>query len=367
VSRRYALAAILLLVLTAGTSPALAQGGGARKLATIDELRQYPGYYHLQNVLLRGELIADVQPVKLRSGDSEMQASLLEGVPPTSGPVEVRAQLLDVGRMEPGDPRVPYSDKRDPEHWPRPGEELILMVTAVTAAQPAATPSVRALALEPWRFDGQKVTVIGQFRARNVLGDLPAAPAKDRSEFVLRSADAAIWVSGLRPRLGKVELSLDSRVDTGKWVQVSGTVARQRGLVYIQGVSIVETHAPELEPQAEETAAPPAQLLPLEVVFSSPTPDEVEVSPTTVVRVQFSRGVNPSTIAGNVRVAYAGQANGIPPQFQSSYDAATRAITIRFSQPLERFSTVRIELLDGLKAFDGGTFAPWNLTFSIGG
>ena len=32
------------------------------------------------------------------------------GVRTTSGAVEVRAQLIDVGRLEPGDPRVPESE-----------------------------------------------------------------------------------------------------------------------------------------------------------------------------------------------------------------------------------------------------------------
>ena len=31
----------------------------------------------------------------------------------------------------------------------------------------------------------------------------------------------------------------------------------------------------------------------------------------------------------------------------------TRAIELKFAQPLERFRTLRIELLEGLKAFDG--------------
>ena len=47
----------LLIVLLAGSS-GLGQGPG-RRFTTIDALRQFPGFYHLQNVLIRGEFAED--------------------------------------------------------------------------------------------------------------------------------------------------------------------------------------------------------------------------------------------------------------------------------------------------------------------
>ena len=90
------------------------------------------------------------------------------------------------------------------------------------------------------------------------------------------------------------------------------------------------------------------------------------------VRIQFSRGIDPKTIAGNIRVTYVGvaptaAAEAPTVQFESSYDAGTRAIQLKFAQPLDAFRTVRIEVLEGLKAFDGAPVAPWMLTFSVGG
>jgi Big-like domain-containing protein len=365
VSRLKAFAAFSLLLAINGAD---AQSS-ARRLTTLDGLRQYPGYYHLQNVLLRGEFAEGGARVTFRAAEQEMRVFLTEGVSSTSGPVEVRAQMIDIGRLEPVDPRVtPFAEGRDAERWPKPGEELVLNVTGVTSAQPATTPTVRAIALEPWRFEGQKVTLIGQFRGRNLLGDLPASPAKGKYDFVLRSADGAVWVTGLRPRGRGFELSVDARVDTGRWVQVSGTVARERSLVLIEGLTFASAAAPEVTPATEELPAPQVPLAPLEIVFSTPQPDETDVSATASVRVQFSRGVNPATIAGNIRVGYAGAQPGSPPvQFQYGYDAATRAIEIKFTQPLERFGTVRVDFLEGLKAFDGGPFKPRTLTFSIGG
>ena len=85
------------------------------------------------------------------------------------------------------------------------------------------------------------------------------------------------------------------------------------------------------------------------------------------VRVQFSRGLDPKSVAGSIRISYPGAGPDVaPPPFQTTYDAASRALTIRFAQPLERFRTVRVEILDTLKAFDGGAAKPWSLTFTVG-
>jgi hypothetical protein len=256
----------------------------------------------------------------------------------------------------------------DRERWPRPGEELVVRVTDVRPADSSATLSIRALALEPWRYEGQKVTLLGNFRGRNLFGDLPGAPGTSRYDFVIRGAEGAVWVTGLRPRGRGFDLDVDRRVDSDQWLDVTGTVAHERGLVRIEAAQLVAAKAPaSVEvPGEREVAAPPPP--PIEVVFSSPTPDEIDVAPTMAVRIQFSRGLDPKSVAGAFRVGYSG-ADGAaaPPAFDTSYDAANRAVTLRFKTPLERFRTVRIDVLDALKAFDGAPAKPWTLTFSVGG
>src|SRR5204862_253918 len=69
---------------------------------------------------------------------------------------------------------------------------------------PAALPaqaSIRAIVLNPSRYLDQKVAITGQFSGRNLLGEMPDAPGKSRYDFVLRSTDAAVWISNMRPRL----------------------------------------------------------------------------------------------------------------------------------------------------------------------
>jgi hypothetical protein len=338
----------------------------ARRLTTIDGLRRFSNYFHLQNVILRGEFAEAGSRVVLRGGDSEMQV-MLNDATTTGGPVEVRAQLIDVGRLAPTDPRLSrYQNRPDPEHWPTPGEELLLSISSVAKAEPASMPTIRGLALEPWRFDGQPVTVTGQFGGRNLFGDLPASPAKSKYDFVLRGAEGAVWVTGLRPKGKGFDLNVDARVDTSHWLQVTGAVKRERGLVMIEARTMVPASAPATRVVLEEVPPPPKE--PGEVVFSSPADGETGVSPTAPIRVQFSRGIDPATLSGNLRISYVGGAPVAPDATAVvlTYDSATHAISARFSKPPEPFRTMKVEVVEGVKTFDGAPVKPWSVTFSVG-
>lgn len=361
---------LLVALVVAGS--ALAQPA-ARRLTTIDALRHFPGYFHLQPVLLRGELAESGQRIVFRSDEHEMRV-LLNDAPQLDGLVELRAQLIDVGRLEPGDPRLAAYHRGDEDRWPKPGEELILNATGVTPAQPAATPSIRALALEPWKFDGQSVTLVGQFRGRNLFGDLPDAPKKSRYDFVLKAADAAVWVTGLRPRGKGFDLNVDARVDTGRWLEVTGVAKHEGGLVAIEAAKIDTTTEPTLTIEREEPTAAALPPAPVEVVFSQPTDGETDVALTSKVRIQFSRGIKPETLKDRIHAGYLGAESterGEPHtpgiEVTTSYDPGNNAVELSFSKPLERFRTVRIQLLDGIQAFDGAPVKPWSLTFSLGG
>jgi hypothetical protein len=173
-TRALALTAILVAICGAGPG---AQGT-QRRLTTIDALRQFPGFFHLQNVLVHGEFVENERRISLRGGDSQIRVQLSQNVTASSGVVEVRGQLIDVGRLESGDPRAGnFAEGRESTSWPRPGEELVLQVSAVAPSQPMVMPTLRALALEPWNLR-QTVTVTGNFRGRNLFGDLPDAPGK---------------------------------------------------------------------------------------------------------------------------------------------------------------------------------------------
>ena len=171
----------------------------------------------------------------------------------------------------------------------------------------------------------------------------------------------------------RLDLNVDARVDTSRWVRVTGMVRHERGLVSIEATKIEAAEPPAAvttEEPADDLPPPP----PVEVVFSSPTEGEADVSPSSPIRIQFSRSIAPETLKGNFRIGYLGaeseqRGEAQPPaiEVKTSYDPGTRALELTFSRPLERFRTVRIELREGIKAFDGAPVAPWTLTFSVGG
>jgi hypothetical protein len=80
-----------------------------------------------------------------------------------------------------------------------------------------------------------------------------------------------------------------------------------------------------------------------------------------------------ASLPGNIRVSYVG-GPAVPPAapapnatFKLSYDGSTRAVELRLSEPMALLRTVRVEVLEGLKAFDGAPVTPFALTFTVGG
>ena len=137
--------------------------------------------------------------------------------------------------------------------WPAQGELLVIVVSEVKKAEPLAAPSVRGLALDPLRFDGQSVTVSGRFRGRNLFGDQPAGPGRSKFDFVIQLADSSVWVVGRRPKGQGFDLNVDARVDTGRWLEVQGDVHTSKGLVWIEAMAIRTTTAVSDTAPAETT------------------------------------------------------------------------------------------------------------------
>jgi hypothetical protein len=293
--------------------------------------------------------------------------------------------------MKPDEPKLSGYDLRaafhfDPDGaWPRPGEVTAIVATAVTAAPPptpGTAPPIRTVVLNPSRYLDQKVTITGQYSGRNLMGDLPDAPNKSRYDFVLRSADAAIWVSNMRPKIrdtnGKeFELALDSRIDSSRWLQVKGTIRQARGLLWLdaEAGSLTLAKPPAADPVAteDETVRVPAAPPPA-VVFSAPTEDETDVSLTTSVRIQFTRDLDRTTLRGHIRARYLesqsterGEPTTPPAEFTFQYNGANRVLELKFTKPLERFRTLKVELLEGILGTDGQPLKPWTLTFALGG
>ena len=353
---------------------------GGRHSTTVESLTTYPVFHHLQSVRVRGRLVTDGVGTALIGGAARLLLIGDAALASPDGDVEVLGSFLDVGRLAEDDPRVgtyglvALSQKVLNRDWPAQGELLIVATEIVNRAEAFTQPTLRALALQPDRYDGQTVTVAGRFRGRNLFGDQPAAPGRSRFDFIIQLADASVWVVGRQAKADGIDLRVDRRMDSGRWLEVRGDVRTGRGLVWIEAIEIKGATAVE-DQTAEADVVSPALPPPAPtVVFSAPTADELDVRPDATVRVQFSRDMAGESFKGAVRVRYLmeesaerGEAQPPPVAATTHYDAGRRVLEVKFSVPLQRFRIVQVDLGDGVMSADGQPLAPWRLRFTVGG
>ena len=369
-----------LIVLLLAAAATVSAQPATRRATNIAALLAHPGFFHQRSIVIVGKVTTQSNG-EVRVADDSGSVQVVAKGGARDGLDEIRGEFWDLGRMKADDPRLVTLNLRatfhiDPDApWPKSGEVLVIMATAVSAASTPPAPTIRSIVLNPSRYVDEKVTITGQYAGRNLIGDLPDAPAKSRYDFVLRAADAAIWVINMRPKTKDFELALDSRIDTGRWLQVTGTIRQGRGLQWIDAeagtlaAAKPPTETADTEPPIRVPAAPPP-----EVVFSAPTQDETDVLQHTTVRIQFSRDLDPATLKGRVRASYLesqtrerGEPVTPTAEITTQYTAASRVLEIRFTKPLERFRTLKIELLEGILGTDQQPLKPWTLTFDVGG
>jgi hypothetical protein len=371
---------VLALAATVGAQP------NPRRATNIAALKGFPDFYHGRPVVLAATVGVEKDEIRV-TDEGESIRLVFKGTAP-DGLSEIRGEFWDLGRMKPDDIRLTGYDLRstfkiDPDApWPRPGEVTAIIASAVTPTTPPTAPSIRGISLFPSRFLDQKVTISGQFSGRNLMGGLPEAPGKSRYDFVLRSTDASIWVINMRPRIRdavtnkEIEFALDSRLDTSRWLEVTGTVQESRGLLLLDAAAGSLKLVKPPQETATETDEPVRVPVgpPPEVVFSTPIDEETDVLQNTLVRVQFSRDIDPASLKGHVRARYVesqtverGEPTTPPVDVTTRYNGANRVLEVRFTKPLERFRTLKVDLLEGILGVDGQPLKPWSLTFSIGG
>jgi Bacterial Ig-like domain len=375
------LAVRTLLILGVAVSVS-GQSPQRRAAANIGGLLTFPAFYHGRQIVVIGDLTTEpTGHMRVSNGVASLRVVFSGSAP--DGSSEIRGEFWDLARMNPDDTRLTRIDLQktfglEPGGpWPRGGEVIAIMASAVAPAAVPPAASIRTIVLNPARYLNQKVTVTGQFTGRNLRGDLPDAPARSRWDFVIRSADAAMWVSGARPKGKGFDLALDARIDTSRWLDVSGVVREGRGLQWLEvaseGLQLAktpgETQVVEEGPTVHVPAAPPP-----EVVFSTPTEGEADVSLTTSVRIQFSRDIAPATLRGKIRVGYLesetrerGEPTTPTAEFTTQYLAPNRVLELKFTKPLERFRTLKIDLQEGILGTDQQPMKPFTLTFLLGG
>ena len=363
--------AVSLGVLTPAPS-GRAEAQTATRVATyVEALVAAPVFFHGKQVALRQPVTGSGDLTRLE-GTSKPVFVFWKDQPSSRGN-ELRGEFWDLGRLQPDDSRFstlrfePILEAAARGQWPARDQVFVILSASLIEAPLPPAPTIRAIALAPDRYAEREVRVVGRFRGRNLYGDLPTPLNKSKWDFVLQSADAAVWITGMRPRGNDFDLDPGARVDTGRWLEVTGVVRREGARLWIEASAFKLATAPEVPVEIAVPVRPSEP--PPEVIFSAPVADEVDVERSTAVRVQFSRDMDGVTIRDRVRVSYVPPPAGStppPPAFTAIYDEGTRAIEIKFAAPLERFQTIKVELLDGITSLDGQPLPPWTLTFSTG-
>jgi Bacterial Ig-like domain len=345
--------AVALLLLTLGALDGAAQRSG-RTATTAGALTAFPLFFHGKQVVVRATTTSTGDLTQLTGTEKPVFVMWRERVSRTDG--ESRFTGVDFTRI-----------LETASHGRWPSRDQVFVITGATFADVPVptTPGIRAIAMAPERFENRKVTLTGRFRGANLYADLPQALGKSKWDFVIHSADAAVWVSGMRPRGKDFDLNPIARVDTSRWVEVTGTVMREGAQVWIAAES-VKLGAPPDEPV--EVTIPIPKEAPPRVIFSAPLPNDTDVERGLPIRIQFSRDMDGKSFRDRVRVSYAAAQEGAPalPPFVATYVDGNRALEIKFKQPLERFMAVKVELLEGITAVDGQPLGAWTLTFTTG-
>ena len=372
-ARRAAALVVGVVCVAAALAVDAATAQTTRRAATVRALSSHPIYFHGEEVLLVADVTSDNFLTWLVDGRVRVLAL---DVPPPAGAVErleIVGTFYDVGRLQDTDPRMAglpiarIADRLLRKPWPSVGELPIVVATSSRPPREPAATTLRSVVLDPERYADRGVTLTGRFRGRNLYGDMPEAPGVSRWDFVLRSADAAVWVVGREPKGDGFELGLLRRADTGRWLEVTGRVRVEDDMVLVEAGSLrLADPVSEAEPVAD---ARPARLPPPEVIFSAPLADDIDVPTDTTVRVQFSRDMDPDSFDGTVRVRYAEAADDSGAEelaFETAYRGRNRVLEIRLEDELERFRSVEVELLEGITASDGEPLPPWSLGFFTG-
>jgi len=356
---------------------ALSAQAPTRHATTAEALVAAPVFFHGKQIAVR----TDVEPagalMKL-AGTTKPIFVFWRDSPSAPRNSEVRGEFWDVGRLERTDARFssvnfqPILEATTQGRWPGRDEVFIILGATTVESPLPVEPTIRALALAPDQYVGKGVTVTGRFRGANLLADLPqGAGTKGRWDFVVQSADSAVWVTGVRPRGRSFDLDVTARADTGRWIQIAGTVRRTGPLAFIEATSITEATAPSNT--TVEVAIPPPPPAPApEIVFSAPGAGDTDVDRAAAIRIQFSRDMDGRTFRDRIRLSYVGAAPagspGTPPAFTARYVEGNRALEIKPSAPLDRYRTVKVDLLEGiLSNVDNQPLKPVSLTFTTGG
>jgi len=221
-----------------------------------------------------------------------------------------------------------------------------------------ASLDLRELLKDPTPHLGKQAVLLGKFRGSNLYGDLSIRDKRTPRDFVIKVADAAIWVTGRRPRGKGFRLDPSKRRDTGEWLRVIGEPFEDGGRIYFRAAKIEiaeEPDDPDLEPVRVGRSEEPELGPPPEVTFTLPIAGERDIPLASEFRVQFSKDMKEESFHRNVDLLYADDDGiGNPfPDLEVSYDGPSRTLTVRPGKELAPSKEIRLILYDAISDKEG--------------
>jgi hypothetical protein len=219
---------------------------------------------------------------------------------------------------------------------------------------------LRDLVKDPGKYTDREIAVLGKFRGNNLYGDLSIRDKRTPRDFVIKTADAAIWVTGRRPRGKGFKLDAKKRRDTGTWLTVIGTTWKYEptGTYYLRAAKV------EIADKPTDKDLTPVKVVhekklklgpPPEVTFSLPLDGERDIALDSEFHVQFSNDMKRDSFNRNVDLLYFDDDGiGNPfPELEVSYDDNTRTLTVLPNKQLDPGKDIRLILYDAIEDDDG--------------
>jgi len=332
---------------------------GATWEVTATELAESPAEYEGQAVHLSGryEPLASGSPARIV--DEAGGAVFVSPDPDVARLVAVESkswagQPLDLTGVVRRDPTAPAATPRyvvtfwdfDTSGIPR------------ASAPPADVPTIRLpdLIANPEALKGRLVRVVGQFRGRNLYGDLPAGAYGHRNDWVLKDDRTAVWITG-RPAQGRdFKLDPSTQDDVRTWLEVFGRPVVRDGQVVLRAEKVGLVAAPAAARVKSVRIVAGSTISPV-VVFALPLDGESVRSSARFV-IQFNKYMDEDSFAGHVRLHYADAPGTDLETTKIAYDDGKRALIIDPGVALEPGRRLECVLLKGIVDADGLALVP---------
>jgi hypothetical protein len=227
---------------------------------------------------------------------------------------------------------------------------------APAIAVDATTMKLPELLSNPDMVKGQLVRVVGQFRGRNLYGDLPTPNFRNRLDWVIKDDRAAVWVTGRPPRGRDFKLDPNAQDEVRSWLEVVGRPLVRDGQVVLKAEKVALVPAPSAARVKTVRIAGGSGVRPV-VIFALPIEGEPVRSDTRFV-LQFNKYMDEDSFRGHVVLRYAdAPAEGLA-TVKLVYDEGKRALVVDPGVALQPGRRLECVLLPGVLDADGLPLMP---------